>query len=166
MPMYEFLCSECNTVYTFFSRKIDTEKIPPCPQNGLHTLSRMVSCFAVTGGSKSTGDEGDDGMAPQLPIDEKRMERALESLAGQAEHIDENDPRQAADLMRKLTDMTGLKLGDKMEDALSRMESGEDPDAIEREMGDLDESELFSLAGGKSTGKKKAPYRDEKLYEM
>ena len=39
--------------------------------------------------------------------------------------------------MRKLTDMTGLELGDGMQEALKRMDAGEDPDAIEAEMGDL-----------------------------
>ena len=166
MPMYEFFCNECNTIFTFFSRSINTEKIPPCPKDTAHTLSRMVSRFAITGKSARQGDDGEEGM-PDLPIDESRMERAMESLAAEAENINEDDPRQAANLMRKLTDMTGLKLGDKMEDALSRMEAGEDPDAIEQELGDIDEKDLFSVAsGGKSSGKTKIPSRDETLYEM
>ena len=103
---------------------------------------------------------------PDLPIDEARMERAMESLAAEAENINEDDPRQAANLMRKLTDMTGLKLGDKMEDALSRMEAGEDPEAIEQELGDLDEKALFSVASGGKSVKKAAPTRDETMYEM
>jgi putative FmdB family regulatory protein len=167
MPMYEFFCNDCNTIYTFFSRKIETKKIPPCPQSSIHHISRLVSRFAVTGTSKnSTSEFGDDESMPNLPINESKMERALESLAAEAEHINEDDPRQAANLMRKLTDMTGLRLGDKMENALSRMEAGEDPDAIEQEMGDIDESDLFSVSTAKGSWKKRTPYRDEKLYEM
>ncbi|MBN1576667.1 MAG: zinc ribbon domain-containing protein [Chitinispirillaceae bacterium] len=166
MPMYEFYCSNCNTIFTFFSRSINTEKVPPCPKDSSHTLIRMVSRFAVTGKSKGGDGEGDDTM-PNLPIDESRMEKAMESLAAEAESINEDDPRQAANLMRKLTDMTGLKLGDKMEDALNRMEAGEDPEAIEQELGDIDEADLFSVApGGKGGGKSRAPVRDETLYEM
>ena len=167
MPMYEFYCSNCNTIFTFFSRTINTEKIPPCPKHSSHALSRMVSRFAVTGKSKGKGvDDGDETM-PDLPVDESRMEKAMESLAAEAESINEDDPRQAANLMRKLTDMTGLKLGGKMEDALSRMEAGEDPDAIEQELGDIDEKDLFSVAAsGKSSGKSHTPTRDETLYEM
>jgi putative FmdB family regulatory protein len=165
MPMYEFYCSTCNTIFTFFSRSINTDKIPSCPRNGSHPLSRMISRFAVTGKAKEKGD-GEDGM-PDIPIDESRMEKAMESLAAEADHINEDDPRQAANLMRKLTDMTGLRLGDKMEDALARMEAGEDPDAIEKELGDIDESDLFSASpGGKGGAKTKAPVRDETLYEM
>jgi hypothetical protein len=163
--MYEFYCTSCNTIYTFFSRSINTEKIPSCPKHATHSLSRMVSRFAVTGKAKEQGT-GDDAM-PDLPIDEARMEKAMESLAAEAEHLNEDDPRQAANLMRKLTDMTGLRLGDKMEDALSRMEAGEDPDAIEQELGEIDETDLFSFStSGKSATKSRAPVRDEALYEM
>ena len=79
-----------------------------------------MSAFAVTGTAKEDGDSDD------LPFDESRMEQAMNVLAGEAEKINEDDPRQAADLMRKLTDMTGMKLGDNMKEALTRMEKGED----------------------------------------
>jgi hypothetical protein len=91
-------------------------------------------------------------------------------LAGEADKINEDDPRQAADLMRKLTDMTGMKLGDGMQEALSRMEKGEDPDRIEAEMGDLLENEdPFTLPEKKSAGKssqKPSPTRDDTLYDL
>jgi len=122
----------------------------------------MISRFAVTSGSKS--DNGDES-TPELSIDESRMERAIESLAAEAEHISDDDPRQAADLMRKLSNMTGLKLGDKMEEALSRMEAGEDPESIEQTMGDIDENDLFKMES-KSSRTKSTPYYDETLYEM
>ena len=58
--------------------------------------------------------------------------------------IDENDPRQAANVMRKLFDATGMPLGGGMQEALKRMESGEDPEKIEEDMGDV----LGDLMGG------------------
>jgi hypothetical protein len=74
-------------------------------------------------------------------------------MEGDLEGIDENDPKQAARMMRRLFDATGLKLGDGMAEAMRRMEAGEDPDAIEAEMGDLLETEdpfaLGASAGGK-----------------
>jgi hypothetical protein len=42
-----------------------------------------------------------------------------------------------ARMMRKLFDTTGLPLGPNMEEAIRRMEAGEDPDKIEEELGDL-----------------------------
>ena len=105
-----------------------------------------------------------------LPFDEGKMEKAMQMLAGEAENINEDDPRQAANLMRKLTDMTGLELGPGMQEALKRMESGEDPETIEAEMGDLLEQEdPFALPEKKGTSKglkRPAPTRDETLYDL
>lgn len=161
--MYEFYCHFCNTIYTFFSKTVNTEKTPGCPACKTNTLTRQVSRFSFTGSSKK--DQESDSEFPDLPIDESKMERAMQALASEAENINEDDPRQAANLMRKLTDMTGLKLGDKMEDALSRMEAGEDPEAIEQQMGDIDESDLFKVDSPRSS-RQKRPVRDETLYEM
>ena len=123
-----------------------------------------MSAFAITGKAKEEGDLDD------LPFDESKMEQAMGMLAGEAERMDEEDPRQAANLMRKLTDMTGMKLGDGMEEALSRMEKGEDPEKIEAEMGDLLEDEdPFTLPGKKGTLKganRPAPKRDDTLYDL
>lgn len=163
MPIYEFYCEDCNTIFNFFSKCIDTRKRPKCPKCKAKTLDRQMSAFAVTGRAREDGEMDD------LPLDESKMERAMQMLAGEAENINEDDPRQAANLMRKLTDMTGLELGSGMEEALRRMESGEDPEQIEAEMGDMLENEdPFQLAarkGGRS-GRRPAPVRDETLYDL
>ncbi|HMA64258.1 MAG TPA: zinc ribbon domain-containing protein [Chitinispirillaceae bacterium] len=166
MPMYEFLCSNCNVIFTFFSRSINTSSTPLCPKCHNDTLSRMVSQFAYTGKAKGSDESAGDDPMSSLNLDESKMEHAMEALASEAESINEDDPRQAANLMRKLTSMTGLKLGDKMEEALSKMEAGADPDEIEQQMGDIDENDLFKAGGSKGTGHKKRPSRDEKIYDM
>jgi len=164
MPIYEFYCDQCNTIFNFFSRAVNTSKIPNCPKCEHQKLTRQVSLFAVTGKAKEDGDLDD------LPIDETKMGRAMEVLAREADRIDENDPKQAANLMRKLTGMTGLELGANMEEALQRMERGEDPEQVEAEMGDLlEEEEPFLLPGGKRKGggmAKPAPKKDDTLYEL
>ncbi len=163
MPIYEFYCPQCHEIFNFFSRSIQTQKQPDCPKCGKKKLSREVSLFAAIGsGKKESGDGPDD-----LPLDESRMERAMEALAGEAEHLDENDPRAAAQLMRKMSDMTGLKFNETMEQALSRMESGEDPDQIEQELGPMMEGDEnpFVLPGGKG-GPKRPPRHEETLYEL
>ncbi len=163
MPIYEFFCSDCNTIFSFFSKTINTRKKPKCPRCKVNTLERRMSAFAIAGRAK------EDGELDDLPVNEDKMEQAMQMLAGEAEHINEDDPRQAADLMRKLSNMTGLELGDGMQEALRRMEQGEDPELIEAEMGDLLESEEpFQPAGKKGgrTGKRKAPLRDETLYDL
>lgn len=163
MPIYEFYCQQCNTVYNFFSKSVNTEKVPNCPKCGEVKLKREMSVFANISKRK---DEEADGEMP--PIDEARMEKAMAMLASEADNVNEDDPRQAALLMRKLSDAAGINMGPGMEEALSRMERGEDPDQIEAEMGNLLEGEdLFVLEGKTRTGSKEAkPKVDETLYDL
>jgi hypothetical protein len=109
---------------------------------------------------------GEEEDMPLPDMDESKMTQAMNLLAREAEHVDENNPKQAANLMRKLTDMTGLDLGPGMEEALKRMENGEDPEQIEAEMGDLlEEEEPFTPKEKSSRITKKRPPRvDDTLY--
>ena len=162
MPIYEFYCEKCHMIFNFFSGSVNTEKRPPCPKCKGTKLNRRMSLFATP----RNREEEEEMPLPDL--DESKMEKAMNLLASQAEHMDENDPRQAADLMRKLTDMTGLDLGTGMEEALRRMEAGEDPEQIEAEMGDLLEGEEpFALKKQSSRILKKLPPKvDDKIYEL
>lgn len=164
MPIYEFYCEGCHTVFQFFSRTIDTQKRPSCPKCKRPNLKREVSLFAMTGKAKEPQEGAED-----LPFDEEKMEQAMMTLASEAESIDENDPRQAANLMRKLSDMTGLELGDAMQEALRRMEAGEDPEAIEAEMGDrLEEEDPFCMPSKAKTVARRLrpPHRDTTIYDL
>ncbi len=123
-----------------------------------------MSRFAVIGKAKE--EEADD---PLTGLDESKMEQAFEGLMREAEGLNEDDPRQMAQLMRKFTDKTGIAMGDQMEEALSRMESGEDPDQIEQEMGGLlDSDDAFSLDGLKKKLRSgtRSPIHDETLYQL
>ena len=122
--------------------------------------------FSISKG-RSENDE-DDGLGD---IDEAKLEKAMMSLAGEVDKLDEDDPKQAAQMMRKLFDATGMKLGDGIEEAISRMESGEDPDKIEQEMGDLLEEENPFASKPKKLlddlrRKYLPPKVDEHLYEL
>ena len=67
---------------------------------------------------------------------------------------------------------TGLKLGPAMEEAMQRMEAGEDPDHIEKELGDqLEAEDPFATQGKRAKLKdmrKKIlpPTIDETLYDL
>jgi len=164
MPIYEFYCKKCNTVFSFFSKTVNTEKVPYCPRCKQVKLERRMSLFA-----KVTRGKGEEPPEDMPPIDEARMEKAMAMLANEADGMNEDDPRQAARLMRKLSDATGLNLGPGMEEALSRMERGEDPEKVEEEMGDILESEdPFSFVGTKPKGgsRKPKPRVDETLYDL
>lgn len=162
MPIYEFYCDTCNVVFNFFSPRVNTTKIPACPKCKKPDLTRQMSKFATIGKAK---DESDD---PLAGLDEAKMEQAFESLMREAEHVNEDDPQQMATLMRRFTEKTGINLGDSMQEAISRMEAGEDPDTVEKEMGDLLNEEDFSLEAMKKKVQRlrNEPVHDEKLYEL
>ena len=76
-----------------------------------------------------------------------------------------------ARMMRKLCDGTGLPMGHGMEEAMRRMEAGEDPDSIEAEMGDLLNNDEMLFGPGKAglkgmTRRLRPPEVDEKLYDL
>ena len=162
MPVYEFYCSDCHTIFSFLSQRAAPDKHPSCPRCGKPELERQVSRFFVSRGQR-------EGSPDEVPgIDDERMERAMETLAGQMEGIDENDPRQMAGFMRKLSEATGMDLGSAMEEAIRRLEAGEDPDRIEEEMGDLMGGDnLFAAAKGKGCLKRaQPPTVDDTLYRL
>lgn len=168
MPVYEFYCADCHTIFNFLSRRVNIDKHPACPRCAKPGLERQVSRFAFSRGR--TQEPEAEGM-PDL--DEKQLERAMMSLAGEMEGIDENDPRQMARFMRKFSDATGMNLGDGYEEALRRLESGENPEKIEEEMGALFDEENpmgenpFSRQGIRQLKRKYTPpAHDETLYVL
>ncbi len=164
MPIYEFYCGRCHTIFNFFSSRVNTSAHPICPRCGKQELTRQISLFAVT------GKAGKSGEADDLPVDGAKMEQAMNALVCEADRMYKDDPRQAADLMRRMSEITGLKMGQGMEEALRRMERGEDSDQIEAEMGDLLKSEDPFAPDAKKTrgvsGPMSRPDRDETLYEL
>lgn len=178
MPIYEFYCERCHTIFNFFSPGVNTTKTPTCPRCEKTTLKRQMSRFAMV---KQVGDAGAgaaaDEAGPGTP-DEARMERAMEAFAREAETVNEDDPRAAAQMMRRFSEMAGMPIGPGMEEALRRIEAGEDPDAVESAMGDLLEGEdPFGAPGEGAVGepgsgkraavaRSRPPARDEKLYTL
>jgi len=162
MPIYEFYCADCHTIFNFFSYRINIEKRPPCPYCKKRLLDRIMSRFSVIKGSK----EKVDTVLPE--IDETKMEKTLSIIEQEAQNMNEEDPRQAAQLMRKVCDAAGMNLGSGMEEAISRMEAGENPDKIEEDMGDLLRREDFLKKTSRVSQeiKKKPPHQDEKLYYL
>jgi putative FmdB family regulatory protein len=163
MPIYEFYCEDCNTIFNFFSRRVNTEKIPDCPRCKVKKLKRLLSPFNTLR-SEARGDSDN----PDVNIDESKIMNALSYLEKHSDRIDENDPKQAVQLMRRFTEIAGLNLGSKWQEALDRIEAGEDPEAVEADMGELLDEELPLLTQKKNITKRKPmpPRRDGKLYEL
>ncbi len=174
MPIYEFYCGDCHTVFNFLARSINTTRRPDCPRCGRPKLERRMSRFAISKGRPEPSSEGeeDDGLPPGF--DEAKMERVMEELSRESEGLDEDDPRQMARMMRKLYDATGMPLDDRVQEAIRRLESGEDPDKIEEAMGDLFDEESPMPGEPREKGsrlkglsrKLRPPEVDETLYDL
>jgi len=159
MPVFEFLCAVCNRIYSFHSFTVQTERAPACPKCGAVDLSRVPSRFGVVAGKKS----GPTGENQGADMDDPRVEREMMRFAAELEGMDENDPRQMAAAVRRMTEIAGEPVTPAMEEMIRRLEAGEDPEKVEEEMGDALEEEMGDEGGGFSGA---PPTRDDGLYPM
>lgn len=177
MPIYEFYCADCHTVFSFFSARVAPDARPSCPRCGRPELPRRPSRFATLSARGAGEDEGTGGIEDQLfgQVDEERLERAFEAMASEFEGLEsggegaEPDPRQMSRALRRFTDLTGLEAGPRMREMLDRLERGEDPEALEADLGtgedgDDDLAEFFQLRSKLAAARSRRPKVDETLY--
>ena len=141
MPIYEYQCEKCRKVFNFLVRSVSTHKPPKCPKCGHPKMSRVISRFAAVGKRGTAGAEAGDDLPPGL------------------DGLDENDPKSLGRMMRQMAAETGEEMPAEMDEMCRRLESGEDPEKIEAEMGDL----LGDEGAGGVGGPGGAP--DNTLYE-
>jgi hypothetical protein len=85
--------------------------------------------------AKTEGDEGDQ---PMPDFDDPRIMRAMSEMERDMEHLDENNPKHMAHMMKKMKEiMPPGTMPKEMDIAIKRLESGEDPEKIEEDMGDV-----------------------------
>ena len=167
MPIYEFQCELCRTVFSFFSRRVDTATCPPCPRCG-RPLSREVSAVAFLQGG---GDGGEDGLG-DVRLDESRMEKAMEAMGDEIDKVgDSDDPKAAAAAMESFSKASGLTFNKDIRDAVHRMAAGEDADVVGAELDAMMESGASPFESGDPSGRteirREEPFRrDPTLYDM
>ena len=162
MPVYEFLCRRCNRIYSFHSFRVTTERVPSCPRCGASDLTRVPSRFGVASRRGDAAGAPGGGEGSGTDLDDPRVEREMMRFASELENMDENDPRQMAAAVRRMTELAGERITPAMEEMIRRLEAGEDPEKVEEELGDALEEEM----GEESGGAMGAPERDEGLYPM
>ncbi len=112
MPIYEYRCQDCGRKLSVFWRSRADVKPPTCRRCNSDNMTRLISRVRV------------------LRSEESRMD-ALSDESMLAD-LDENDPRSLGRWMRNMSQEMGEDLDPEMEDVISRLEAGQDPEEIEK----------------------------------
>ncbi len=122
MPIYEYVCLDCKRRFSLFFQTFSAaeEATPVCPRCGSSNVRKLISRVSV------------------MQSEESRLENLADpsNFAG----LDENDPKSLARWMKKMTQEMGEDagdLGDDFHEALDRLEAGQSPEEIEKEMPEL-----------------------------
>jgi putative FmdB family regulatory protein len=129
MPVYEYQCKGCGRRFSrFFWRMADAEGTK-C-RCGSGDLEQLVSRVSMV----------------------RSEESRLESMADPDKWggLDENDPKAMARMMRKMGGELGEDLGPEFSEVVDRLEAGENPEAIEKSLGETGEG--GGDEGGPSSG--------------
>ena len=119
MPIYEYGCYDCKKRVNIFWRSFSlaASGLPRCPRCGGANLKRLISRVAV------------------VRSEESRLEAMADpaSLSG----LDEDDPKSLAKFMRQMGQEVDEDMGPEFTEVLDRLEAGQSPEDIERDMPDL-----------------------------
>ncbi len=122
MPIYEYRCQKCRRRFSIFWRTfsdVDATQVT-CKHCGADNVTRLVSRVRV------------------VRSEDSRMEDMADPSAWG--DFDENDPRSMGRFMRKMVNEMGDEAGDlgsEFGEVIDRLEAGQDPDQIEKDMPDL-----------------------------
>src|ERR1044072_7574570 len=103
MPIYEFACPKCRVIFNFLSKRMNPDRLLTCPKCGNKKMDKQMSAFAMPRGWKEKGSADEAGEMPNM--DDPRMVRAMSELERDMEHMDENNPKHMAHMMKKMKDI-------------------------------------------------------------
>jgi putative FmdB family regulatory protein len=145
MPIYEYRCADCKRRVSIYfmsfsaaDRRIEAGEVE-CPRCGGKHLSRLMSKVHMVRGGRSDGDDMADDMGDSGMGD-------IDGMDGMLEGLDDEDPRSVARWARRMKESMGdeMDLGPEFDQALARIEAGEDPDKV---MDDMDPESLGGIGG-------------------
>jgi putative FmdB family regulatory protein len=117
MPSYEYRCTDCNHKFEIFQtyQEYGNQSIN-CPQCDSSQIKRIIKPVRIT---KS---------------DESRFETMADpdSLSGL-----EEDPQALGKMMRRMSRELGEDMGPEFDEVVDRLEKGQSPEDIERDLPDL-----------------------------
>jgi putative FmdB family regulatory protein len=119
MPNYEYRCNHCKRRFEIFSSYKDYGKKPvECPFCNSQDITRRI------------------GRIRFAKSEESRLEGLsdMDNMQGL-----EDDPRALGKMMRKMSSEMGEDLGPEFNEVVNRLEKGQNPEDIEKELPDLGE---------------------------
>jgi len=128
MPHYEYRCLSCRRRFdVFFSYSEYGQKPVQCPHCESQDVQRRI------------------GRIRFARSDESRMETLADpsSLAGL-----EDDPRALGKMMRQMSSEVGEEMGPEFSEVVDRLEAGQSPDDIEKQLPELGADSGDDLGGG------------------
>ena len=117
MPTYTYHCDDCQHRFeTFLTYQEYGSKRVRCPNCGSERLERVIQPVRIA----------------------RSEESRLESLAdpGQLSGIEE-DPQALGKMMRRMSTELGEDMGPEFDEVVDRLEKGQKPEEIERDLPDL-----------------------------
>lgn len=118
MPHYDYFCADCQKRVTVFQSYRDYGVQPVhCPDCGGARLKRLLNRVRV------------------LRNDDQRLDQAADPAF--LDGVDESDPRSLGRAMRRMGQELGEEMPAEFDEVTRRLESGEAPESIEKDMPDL-----------------------------
>jgi putative FmdB family regulatory protein len=118
MPTYEYRCEECHHRFEVFLTYDEYDQsYVHCPKCGSDQVKRRIGRIRIA----------------------KSGESSLENLMDDPSSLEglEDDPKAMGRLMRQMQSELGEDIGPEFDEVVSRLEKGEDPEQIEKDMPDL-----------------------------
>jgi len=124
MPSYEFCCQDCgNRFEVFMSYNEYGKKEVACSKCGSENITRKIGRIRFARSEESRMDDFSD--------------------MGDLEGLEE-DPRSLGKMMRKMSNELGEEMPAEFKEVVGRLEAGESPEQIEKELPDLGMGESSS----------------------
>jgi putative FmdB family regulatory protein len=117
MPNYEFRCIDCNHFFELFQTYQEYGSNPiKCPACESSQVERVIKPVRIT---RSDSDRFESYLDP-----------------GQLTGLEE-DPQALGQMMRKMSQELGEDMGPEFDEVVDRLEKGQSPDEIEKDLPDL-----------------------------
>lgn len=101
MPLYEYYCAACHTIFSFLARTANVKAQPACPRCG-GELRKQVSSFSFS--QKMRGVEN-------MPVDSRQTEEGVKKLKNEIDRLkSEESPQRAEQFKKKFERWSGVRL--------------------------------------------------------